>query len=324
MESKRRFPKLLSRKVAPGLLAMAVAPSLLLFTLTGHASPAAKLGVMPTKGTPIVNPYVSPWSQVKDPTAGSPQVIGGAAFGCVSGARALPETGPGYVSIRRERNRYYSHPETLKLVKDLGELQAKRSNKLLMVGDLSQPRGGLMGSMHRSHQNGVDVDVWFTFVNDPKQAKAVAPEGNDPPSMVNVATRGLSQYWGDDQLILLKSAAERPDVDRIFVNFAIKNALCKNYQGDRSWLGKVRPWWGHDAHFHVRIKCPSGSPDCKQQRELPAGDGCGNEVASWMRKAPIVIKPSHKPAPPPPLGSAQCVALLRSGGKANTLATVAK
>ena len=48
-------------------------------------------------------------------------------------------------------------------------------------------------------------------------------------------------------------------VQRIFVNAAIKKALCREATGDRSWLAKIRPWWGHDYHFHIRMRCPPGS-----------------------------------------------------------------
>ena len=54
-------------------------------------------------------------------------------------------------------------------------------------------------------------------------------------------------------------------MQRIFVNAAIKKALCREAKGDRSWLSKVRPWYGHDYHFHIRMRCPSGATECKGQ-----------------------------------------------------------
>jgi Penicillin-insensitive murein endopeptidase len=53
---------------------------------------------------------------------------------------------------------------------------------------------------------------------------------------------------------------------------------------------KIRPWFGHAAHFHVRLHCPASSPDCQEQKSPPLGDGCGAELASWLR---------HLPPPPP-------------------------
>jgi penicillin-insensitive murein endopeptidase len=224
----------------------------------------------------------SPWSKVKSVAPGPASAIGGTSNGCIAGAGVLSASGTGYVSIRRHRNRYYGHPDTIRLVRDLGRKLGRRSDALVMVGDLSQPRGGLMSSMHRSHQNGLDVDIWFTLAESARSADKQYPENRDPRSMVAAGGGSLNGAWGELQLFLLKSAAEEPSVDRIIVNPAIKRALCRSEKGDRKWLRKLRPWWGHDAHFHVRLKCPKGSPDCKQQAPVPAGDGCDKTLAWWF------------------------------------------
>ncbi|MBF0256316.1 MAG: penicillin-insensitive murein endopeptidase [Gammaproteobacteria bacterium] len=277
------------------------------------------LALLATAG--LVQASASPWAKIETATPGPPRVIGKVSYGCISGAEALPETGVGYVSIRRHRNRFYGHPETLKLVQGLGEELAKRrQDRKLMIGDLSQPRGGLMSSMHRSHQNGVDVDVWFTLTESVEHAKKLAPEGNDPPSMLQADKRLTSQHWGEDQLFLLKTAAENPQVERIFINPGIKLAVCASQGPDAPWLQKLRPWHGHDAHFHVRLKCPEGSPDCEQQAPLPPGSGCGAELASWFKPKPAVKptkeaeKPPAKPVKPaPPPIPPQCRPVLAQG-----------
>jgi penicillin-insensitive murein endopeptidase len=70
----------------------------------------------------------------------------------------------------------------------------------------------------------------------------------------------------------------------------IKAALCRreltSSVAERAWLERIRPWFGHDEHFHVRLRCPAGSPDCEEQRPVPAGDGCGAELASWLAHLP--------------------------------------
>ena len=35
---------------------------------------------------------------------------------------------------------------------------------------------------------------------------------------------------------MIRAAAQEPSVQRIFVNAAIKKALCREAKGDRSWL----------------------------------------------------------------------------------------
>jgi len=234
----------------------------------------------------------SPWSKVKTTAPGPSSVIGGPSNGCIAGAEALPANGTGFVNIRRHRDRYYGHPETLRLVKDLGRALSKRSDELMMVGDLSQPRGGLMSSMHRSHQNGLDVDIWFHLATSARKANGQHPEEKDPRSMVAPGGERLSKDWGEDQKTLLRTAAKDPRVDRIMVNPAIKRALCRSENGDRKWLRKLRPWWGHDAHFHVRLKCPKGSTRCKQQAPVPAGDGCDKSLAWWFSEE--ARKPAKK------------------------------
>jgi penicillin-insensitive murein DD-endopeptidase len=99
---------------------------------------------------------------------------------------------------------------------------------------------------------------------------------------------------------LLRVAAEDPEVERIFVNAAIKKELCREAGDNRSWLEKVRPWWGHDYHFHVRIRCPADSPDCKPQPPVPAGDGCGKDLDYWFSAAVLHPPPPKQPEKPKP------------------------
>src|SRR5258708_37462741 len=77
-------------------------------------------------------------------------------------------------------------------------------------------------------------------------------------------------------VLLLRDAAQEPGVQRIFVNAAIKKALCREAKGDRSWLAKIRPWYGHDYHFHVRITCPPGDSACTPQPPPSESEGCAS------------------------------------------------
>jgi len=242
------------------------------------------------------------WSRIDTVATGRSAAIGGPSNGCLRGAEALPASGTGFVSIRRHRNRYYGHPETLRLVRDLGAAMDRRNGRLIMVGDLAQPRGGRMDSSHISHQNGLDVDIWLALAESPRQAWRSTPEERDPPSMLGRQGAELSLRWGPDQRFLIRRVAEDPAVDRVLVNPAIKRALCRSEPG-APWLRKLRPWWGHDAHMHVRLKCPPASPGCKQQAPVPAGPGCGAQLAWWFSpeaQAPRASSSKPKPRPEPP------------------------
>ena len=97
---------------------------------------------------------------------------------------------------------------------------------------------------------------------------------------------------------------------RIFVNPGVKQALCDRRWANRDWLRVVRPWFGHSAHFHVRLNCPVDSPACEPQDPPPEGDGCGSELASWFEPPPTTAPTTpKKPYVPPPLPAA-CEAVL--------------
>jgi len=240
------------------------------------------------------------WSVVAYPLAGPPQVIGSYAAGCVAGAAALPLVGDGYQVMRASRNRYYGHPLLLAFVERLGQQAAARGGRLL-IGDLGQPRGGPMPNGHRSHQSGLDVDVWFLQQPRDRLLSRAETERIEMPSMVRPAEGSLNlTRWSPRYRDALKLAAQAPEVDRIFVNAIIKQALCDS-ELDRRWLNKVRPWWGHDAHFHVRLACPPDSDQCRPQKPFPPGDGCDADLANWVRdivQATLSPKPHKKPEPP--------------------------
>ncbi|MFO1421721.1 MAG: penicillin-insensitive murein endopeptidase [Candidatus Competibacteraceae bacterium] len=240
------------------------------------------------------------WSTVAYPLSGPPQVIGSHTAGCIAGAAALPLVGDGYQVMRASRNRYYGHPLLVAFVERLGRQAAARGGRLL-IGDLGQPRGGPMPNGHRSHQSGLDVDVWFLQQPRERLLSRSETEEIDMPSMVRAAEGTLNPTrWSPRYRDMLKLAALSPEVDRVFVNAIIKQALCYS-ETDRSWLEKVRPWWGHDAHFHVRLACPPDSGQCKPQKPIPPGDGCDADLANWVRdiqQAALSPKPYRKPEPP--------------------------
>ena len=80
---------------------------------------------------------------------------------------------------------------------------------------------------------------------------------------------------------LIKLAALHPGVQRIFVNPVIKRELCGKYKGE-AWMTKVRPWWFHQEHFHVRLYCAPGDVTCVPQDETPPGDGCDQTLSDWF------------------------------------------
>jgi penicillin-insensitive murein DD-endopeptidase len=233
------------------------------------------------------------------PTAAPPHVIGFYSKGCLAGAAELPIDGPTWQVMRLSRNRNWGHPKLIAFLERLSADAAEVGWPGLLVGDMSQPRGGPMITGHASHQVGLDADIWLT----PMPNRTLTREEREEMSATMVVAADRRdvdpKVWTPAHLALLKTAAEDPEVQRIFVNAAIKKALCREAGSDREWLHKIRPYWGHDYHFHVRIVCPSDSPDCKPQDPVPPGDGCGKELDWWFRDAVLHPTPPPPNAPPP-------------------------
>lgn len=229
------------------------------------------------------------------------RAIGSYAKGCMAGGKALTVDGPAWQVMRLSRNRNWGHPDLVALVERLAiEAREKDGWNGLLVGDLAQPRGGPMLSGHASHQVGLDADVWLTPMPNRTLTKR---EREDISAKLVVKDRQTMDYkvWTEAHARLLKRAASYDEVARLFVHPPIKAELCKWAKGDRSWLAKVRPYYGHNYHFHIRINCPAGSTTCKNQ--APArpkdGTGCGEELAYWMGDVPWAPKkkPDKKPDP---------------------------
>jgi penicillin-insensitive murein endopeptidase len=252
----------------------------------------------------------NPWAAVPGPSEGPPRAIGDTSAGCISGAEVLPQEGEGYVVMHLERRRYFGHPDLVDAIKALGR-RAAGGLGLMHVGDLGMPRGGPMPFGHRSHQSGLDADVWFDL-SPTLHLRANSLRSNvSARSLLSSAAHGLDySIWSDRHAQMLKSAALLPSVDRIFVNAHIKQELCDTARGDTSWLRKIRPWYHHDDHFHMRLACPDDSPDCERQKPIPPGDGC-DELGWWLGKEPAPstgVKPPPEPKPGLP---AECRMLLR-------------
>jgi penicillin-insensitive murein endopeptidase len=84
--------------------------------------------------------------------------------------------------------------------------------------------------------------------------------------------------------------------------------MCRTARSsDKPWLQKIRPLYGHNTHFHVRLKCPAGSRNCQTQTPSVAelskgGDGCDETLNWWvttyLEQLKNPPKPSKKPKGP--------------------------
>ncbi len=217
------------------------------------------------------------------------RAIGFYAHGCLAGAKALPVDGEAWQVMRLSRNRNWGHPALI----DFLERFAKKIPKVngwpgILVGDISQPRGGPMLTGHASHQVGLDADIWLTPMSDRKLSR----EEREEMSATNVVRDDgldVNKDWTPKHMEAIKAAAQDPAVQRIFVNAAIKKAICREAKGDRTWLEKVRPMYGHNYHFHVRMRCP------KRRQRLPRS-GAGARRRRLRQRLAGLLVPAFRAA----------------------------
>src|SRR5947209_5938697 len=162
--------------------------------------------------------------------------IGFYAHGCLAGAQALPVDGEAWQVMRLSRNRNWGHPALIAFL----ERFAKKIPKVngwpgILVGDMSQPRGGPMLTGHASHQIGLDADIWLTPMPDRKLSR----EEREEMSATNVVRDDgldVNSDWTPKHLEAIKTAAQDAAVQRIFVNAAINKSICREAKADRSCL----------------------------------------------------------------------------------------
>ncbi|MEL7544321.1 MAG: penicillin-insensitive murein endopeptidase, partial [Pseudomonadota bacterium] len=168
----------------------------------------------------------------------------------------------------------------------------------ILIGDISQPRGGPMLSGHRSHQNGLDADIRYM----PKPQRALTAYERATISGYKVAdsraTR-VNENFSPWHTKVLRLAARDKRVQRILTHASIKKHLCDTVTGDRTWLRKIRPVFGHNYHFHVRLFCPEGVKGCRAQKRVPRNDGCGPSLDYMLKRVAGKIRPPKRPEPKP-------------------------
>jgi penicillin-insensitive murein endopeptidase len=255
-------------------------------------------------GDPI--PAKKLFGAVRLPTKGDTESLGFYAKGCLMGGVAIPADGPYWQVLHPSRNRRWGNPAMISLIEKLSQdAHNKDGWNGLLIGDISQPRGGPMLTGHASHQIGLDADIWLTPM--PNRRLTTAERDYFPENSV-LRKGGLtvdSNKWSPAYANVIMQAASYPQVERIFVHPGIKKKLCDTWSGDRELLSKVRPMYGHHYHFHIRIKCPPGSVGCTPQ-VMPRDDtGCnGKELSQWfdrLKPRPVpkyADKPKQKPIKP--------------------------
>ena len=238
--------------------------------------------------------------------------------GCLAGGVELPECGPTWQAMRLGRNHHWGNPATIAFIEDLSR---------------TATRARLEGPLRRRHRPGPRRPGQGPRQppDRPRRRHLVHPAAAPRPHP-RASARGLGAIDRPRRTTsatstptgrrrtprCLEAAARDPRVERIFVTApgqarALRQSRAR---GDAAWLRKIRPWWGHHDHFHVRLNCPTGDRGCVDPAPIPPGDGCKDAVW-WVTDALLPPDPNApKPKPKPPLQLAdlppQCAAVLEA------------
>ena len=244
----------------------------------------------------------NPWEAIKRPSNQLPESIGSYSNGCLSGAEKMPLRGEGFQLVRTGRNRHYGSPYLVEFLKDFSNAVEENGLGRLQIGDMSMARGGPFSSGHASHQMGLDADIWFSQDKRAAERPLTAWERDNISATPIADDRKhilLKRNWDPRIPGILRIASEDPRVARIFVHPTIKRKMCDIAGNDNEWLRKVRPWWGHNYHFHVRLNCPPGDSSCVPQPKV-SGKPCEGGLDWWFSDEFYAILNGTAPAKPKP------------------------
>jgi len=166
------------------------------------------------------------------------------------------KSGPGYY-VKRPRNAWGTNETITMLMTVIPKVKKKwRRAKDVVIGDLSAKDGGHLAP-HRSHQNGLDVDVGY-YHKGRRQMKGF--------KSATSANMDVEKSW-----YLMKAFIDTGQVDYIFVDYRLQAVLrrfAKRKGAKKAWLdnifqypkgrrrtrGLIRHSKGHRNHFHIRFK----------------------------------------------------------------------
>ena len=207
------------------------------------------------------------------------EAIGYYSSGSIKGAESIQDRGTPIRKLFVQRGRFFGTQQIQDIISNAADFvrQEFPESEVLQVGDISNKNGGLIKE-HGSHQNGLDADLVYLTRNGKLQSQTAA-YWQEEFVKSGVVT---SNFNTERNLALFKHLIMESEVERIFVDAAIKKHFCSyarknNLLNDfetTETLRRLRVEKLHTNHFHMRIKCPTTDLKCKTQSAVPAGTGC--------------------------------------------------
>jgi penicillin-insensitive murein DD-endopeptidase len=236
---------------------------------------------------------------------------GAANRGALAGARAIPDSGEGYVAPEpwRARGLRYATDELVGLIERAAARVAREYDGALVgVADLSAAQGGAV-ARHASHQSGRDADLIYYAIDrdgDPfppdrhmayygADGRSVSAEAPEPAGRIDERYFDLQRNWA-----LIAALVTDPDVRvyRIFVSTRVRDWLLAYASAAamppdlvarvRSVLSTARDTGTHQDHMHLRIACSAD--------DVAAGR-CSDETAAPPRRRRGKRRGRHRPPP---------------------------
>lgn len=206
------------------------------------------------------------------------EAVGFYSHGLIKNAKPLPIEVPGLLQVFPSSQRGWGTEEIIDLLTAAGQFNIVKwpEHERLQIAHISAEEGGKIPG-HTSHQNGLDVDIVYLRTT-PYEQKVDAPGLEESFVTTNDGVTpnfDLKRNWD-----LIKFFVSSGQINRIFVDVAVKKALCNftSTIGERTSgevaLRVLRPLPKHHNHMHVRLYCPNNSQQCENQDPPPEGDGC--------------------------------------------------
>ena len=216
--------------------------------------------------------------------------------------------------MRLSRNRNWAHPDMVALLERLSAKAHKDAGwPGILVGDMSQPRGGPMITGHASHQVGLDADIWLTPMpnrrlsrNEREEMSAVMmvrqdrldidPQVWTPSHLAGDPRRGA----GAERRAHLR---QRRDQEGAVPRSQGRPQLAVEGAAD------VRP----RLSFPYPHQLPGGQPRMRAPAGAAESEGCSaGDLAYWFSDSVLHPKPPKEPPKPkPPMTLAELPAACR-------------
>ena len=248
-------------------------PILILLLLLSHllsAGPASaqdKGSVNPKPLPPLANPN-DPKLGAKElfarkvlPAAMPTRVIGFYAKGCIAGAEQMPINGDTWQVMRLSRNRYWGHPDMIALVKRLAAKAHKDAGwPGILVGDIGAAARRPDADRPRQPPDRArcrhlaDADAGSPIVARGARGDVGGHDGARGPAR----RRSEGLHAGSCCSCSATPRRSRPCSGYSSMPRSRRRCAARP-RATAAGFPRSGRWWGHDYHFHIRMRCPPGS-----------------------------------------------------------------